>query len=273
MGILLSFLEVIASFILLLFALKFLVPKKIYSYSLQDVSSLVYKYRVAIIPLFVVQLVQIFEVLVLDEIATGWIASRMGKDYFTQIFFSIEGDIVSAIALWTHDGSSSLFHDGLFYFFIGVYLLLYPFLIWFIPVYFILEDSRASRMGLYIFPAMYLMQLPFLLFFPVTNFYTYLGLDFAFDHISSQFGTSYYMVTTVNNCFPSLHVAIPFAVMFVSFKSPNKKLKWFTVPSAILITISTMYLAIHWVIDVIGGILLAICGFVLLNWIFGKRES
>jgi len=61
----------------------------------------------------------------------------------------------------------------------------------------------------------------------------------------------------VHNCFPSMHTSIAFAVLLVSLKEKDALFKWAKIIYSILIIYSTMYLEIHWVVDVIGGLLFA----------------
>jgi len=254
--------SLIGNVILLFLGLKFLVPKKVFSYSLQEVFGLVNKYRVGIITLVAVFIFHSFvEVLFLDGMTTEWVNSMVGEDFFTQIFYSVEGDLVPSFQ-W---------NKPMLYTFFGVYTIVYPFLLWFMPVYFILDDGDSSWIALFMYPTLYLIQLPFLLFFPVTNVYTYLELDSALEYILPGYEGFYYLVTTTNNCFPSLHVAFPFSVMFVSFYSGNKRLEGFAFTCAISIAFSTLYLWIHWLLDVVGGIALAVFTFILLRWMMRKR--
>jgi membrane-associated phospholipid phosphatase len=253
-GALLIVISIATNVVLLIFGLKVLMPKKVFSYSPNYIFSLIKKYRAPVIALVGALLFQLVEVLLLDDVATEWINGMMGEDYFTRMIYSIEGDLVPSLP-WNRP---------MLYTFCGVYTILYPFLLWFMPVYFILDDS--SSIALFMYPTLYLIQLPFMLFFPVTNVYTYLELDSALEYILPGYEGVYYLVTTVNNCFPSLHVAFPTSIALVSLGAENRKLKWFTIASAVLIAFSTLYLKIHWLLDVVGGIALALFAFILLKW-------
>jgi membrane-associated phospholipid phosphatase len=61
----------------------------------------------------------------------------------------------------------------------------------------------------------------------------------------------------VHNCFPSMHTSIAFAVLLLSLKEKDALFKWTKIIYSVLIIYSTMYLEIHWVVDVIGGLLFA----------------
>lgn len=59
------------------------------------------------------------------------------------------------------------------------------------------------------------------------------------------------------NCFPSMHTSIAFAMFLVVLKENNKLFKWIWGGFCLSVIFSTMYLEIHWVLDVVAGILLA----------------
>lgn len=59
------------------------------------------------------------------------------------------------------------------------------------------------------------------------------------------------------NCFPSMHTSIAFAMFLLVIRENNKVFKYVWGTYCILVIYSTMYLKIHWVIDVIAGIIFA----------------
>jgi membrane-associated phospholipid phosphatase len=59
------------------------------------------------------------------------------------------------------------------------------------------------------------------------------------------------------DCFPSLHVAIPWAIVWVCFKHVPNWIRVTVVCSALAITLATIYLRFHWGIDVIAGLVWA----------------
>lgn len=59
------------------------------------------------------------------------------------------------------------------------------------------------------------------------------------------------------NCFPSMHTSIAFAMFLVLLHEKNRLFKAVWGFYCISVIISTMYLEIHWVIDVIAGMLFA----------------
>jgi len=59
------------------------------------------------------------------------------------------------------------------------------------------------------------------------------------------------------NCFPSMHTSMAFAMLLLAQRENSKMFRWTMTTYCTLIIFSTMYLKIHWVIDVIAGMLFA----------------
>ena len=67
-----------------------------------------------------------------------------------------------------------------------------------------------------------------------------------------------YAYNELNNCFPSLHTAISTAMAGVAWRSgaPRRYVAFSTILAACIV-FSTIYLGVHWVSDVVAGLLLA----------------
>ncbi|GIM47410.1 PAP2 family phosphoesterase [Collibacillus ludicampi] len=72
------------------------------------------------------------------------------------------------------------------------------------------------------------------------------------------------------NCFPSMHTSISVAVLLLALREKGKLFKWTMVTYCSLIVYSTLYLEIHWVLDVIGGIILGYVTVKLSDLLLGK---
>lgn len=75
---------------------------------------------------------------------------------------------------------------------------------------------------------------------------------------------------TVLNCFPSMHTSIAFAAILLAMR---EKSRWYRILVGFYgfsIIIATMYLKIHWIIDVFGGMLFAYGCVKLADWIVGS---
>jgi membrane-associated phospholipid phosphatase len=62
----------------------------------------------------------------------------------------------------------------------------------------------------------------------------------------------------VVNCFPSMHTSVAFAMLLLALREKDRLFRWTWSLFCLAIIYSTLYLEIHWVIDVVAGILLAI---------------
>ncbi|MBN6188411.1 inositol phosphorylceramide synthase [Aneurinibacillus sp. BA2021] len=91
------------------------------------------------------------------------------------------------------------------------------------------------------------LALPFYLFFNVHEVWS--TIDYNWGHVPYS----------VKNCFPSLHTSVAFACLLLALRE-NKRFAVFWGLYSALIIFTTMYLRIHWVLDVIGGLVL---GFIL----------
>lgn len=63
--------------------------------------------------------------------------------------------------------------------------------------------------------------------------------------------------TTAWNCFPSMHTSIAFAAILLSFREKSPWFRWVIGIYGWSIIISTLYLQVHWVIDMFAGMLFA----------------
>lgn len=72
---------------------------------------------------------------------------------------------------------------------------------------------------------------------------------------------------TFNNCFPSLHIAYPAAILIMLLKNVKGfvRYKVFLFIMLILVGIAIIYLGIHWLLDIFGGVCLAILAVMITN--------
>jgi len=178
--------------ILFFISLMIFVPKTIYKSTILDLYQLIIKHFTLLLLIIIIGAFHIFEVNILDSTITNMI----GIDFAYNIQM-IEGDIVYQFSqYWT---------PALASFFVFVYIILYPFTLWFSPLYFVITDQKKSlKTFAYGLILIYAIALPFYLFFPVTNVYTFYGLESALENVIPSVEHFFYSVTTQNNCFPWL---------------------------------------------------------------------
>ncbi|MCM3004063.1 phosphatase PAP2 family protein [Priestia koreensis] len=76
------------------------------------------------------------------------------------------------------------------------------------------------------------------------------------------------LLTTVQNCFPSMHTSVSFAILLLALREKGPIFKWTMVSYCTLVIFSTLYLEIHWIIDLLGGLLLGYGTVKLVDWLF-----
>lgn len=210
--------------------------------------------RFHIIIIILIVFLHLIEVNFLD----GFITNILKKD-FASIFYSYEKDLFSFLIK-----NSNYLVTIVSVFF---YMILYPFTLWFSPFLFLISnEDKAMRSLSYGLVIIYLCALPFYLFLPVTNVYTYLDLEGHLENALPGVENFFYTLTTRNNCFPSLHVAMALLLAKSSNFMENRKYRYIMYVSAIGVIFSVLYLSIHWLTDVIGGFAVFLIALGIVNY-------
>lgn len=211
------------------------------------------KYLVII---FIIVIIHLIEVNILDSYFTNLV----GID-FAAALQSIEDNIVFLI--------SQQWILPLVYFFTTIYIVVYPFTLWFSPFYFVVTGNQKAMKSLsYGLMIIYALALPFYLFLPISNVYTYYGLGSPLEATLSNVEEFFYATTTHNNCLPSLHVAMTVLIAYTITHTKNKRLILCNYICSLLVIISVIYLAIHWLTDVVCGLFLAFLTiYILKNYV------
>jgi membrane-associated phospholipid phosphatase len=77
------------------------------------------------------------------------------------------------------------------------------------------------------------------------------------DLLGRTFEDQNELLVNVANCFPSMHTSISFAMLLLALREKDRIFKYVMTSYCASIIFSTMYLQIHWVIDVIAGMAFA----------------
>ncbi|OGS40364.1 MAG: hypothetical protein A3K77_05515 [Euryarchaeota archaeon RBG_13_31_8] len=207
----------------------------------------------------------IIGVVVFHLVEVNFIDPYFSTNDYANVIRSFEGDIVYWFSQhWT---------PVLVYFFVIMYIAVYPFTLWFSPLYFLLiNNKKAMKTLAYGTLLIYLITLPFYLFLPITNVFTYYNVKSALESIIPYVESFFYTTTTQNNCLPSLHTAMTILIAYSVSLVGNKKLTYFSVFTAITIIISVIYLSIHWITDVITGAILSIGVILLLRKVLKEQK-
>ncbi len=227
------------------------------------------------IPYFIIFLMIFFSIFLLQmtEVKIDpMVTSRFAFD-FTEKIYNIEGNIVAAF--------QSIHNVVLDYYFAFVYIIGFPFLLYFTPVlYIISKDIKSLKLAVVAYALVISISLPFLLFFPVhdawwasSNYAWYSGkaVSFRLYEIWPSSTAIFFKFTTLNNCFPSLHSALSAVMTYTAVVSKYKKYSYLAVLMAISIPIATLYLGIHWLTDVIGGEAIALISIIAALKITGIK--
>ena len=211
----------------------------------KDVRRLLDKYGKFILAALAVLLLHLFLVRI-DAQVTRW----LDWDFAPQVAALERGLVPSLSALW---------NPVLNLYFSIFYIVIHPWMVYFpILLYLLGDEERPAKATLLIFPLVYLLALPFYLFFPVTNVYTHEGLQSPLFELFPQLTDVYYNATTPNNTFPSLTVATALLIANAARYSRNRNYRLWAYVYAGSVTLGTLYLSIHWLTDVLGGVLVAV---------------
>ena len=245
--------------ILFVVGLLLFMPKKIFKITLSEYYQIFTSHLKYLLIILGVVAFHLVEVNILDSYFTNLI----GMDFANTLQIIEDGVVYWFSQNWT---------PVLVYFFVLMYIAVYPFALWFSPLYFLLtDDKKAMKTLAYGLLLLYAIALPFYLFLPVTNVYTFYGIESALETVVPNVEHFFYSTTTYNNCLPSLHVAMTLLIAKSVSLTKNKRYTYFAYFCAVSVILSVIYLAIHWITDVICGIILAFSVFYLLKR-FVKEE-
>ena len=175
----------------------------------------------------------------------------------TFLVYAIEGDTV----LWIQEGFRSDLLDIIMTHFYVMGFMTATFASFVYPIYF---DDRhmADRVSLSMF-WVYILAIPFYLFLNVRVTGNYVpGMETIAYDLTPEIHNWFNRIDPFTNGMPSLHIGLPFAI-WLSMHRWDEDGRWarfrgFLVVFMLLTSISIIYLGIHWVVDIIGGMAVAI---------------
>jgi len=248
--------------ILFAFTIIFILDRKEVKKIIFDFNFIIQRINENLLPIFVICAVVVFhliEVKFIDPAVTNWV----GYDYANTLKGFENGFVYWFSQNWTH---------GIIHFFVLIYIAVYPFTLWFSPLYFTIANKKKALKSLtYGLLIIYLVSLPFYLFLPITNVYTFYETNSALETVIPSVENFFYSTTTTNNCLPSLHTAMTILVAYCLSLTGNKKIKIFGYFVMITVIISVIYLSIHWLTDVFAGALLSVGAIFILKRYIGDE--
>ena len=183
------------------------------------------------------------------------ITARFGRD-FTPLFYAIEGGVTS--------GLQRFMQPALLYLLSYFYLMIFPMMVAVsLIIYYRQREKRLLLAVLVAYWVNYLIVLPFYLFFPVNEVWAHpdTGARLLINQVSPLLMDSFRPMSGLDNCFPSFHTSLSVTLAFIAFHSRNRRFFFGMLASAGIILFSTLYLGIHWLIDVGAGILVGYIGY------------
>ncbi|MDG5817191.1 phosphatase PAP2 family protein [Natronococcus sp. A-GB7] len=218
-------------------------------------------------PAFAVLVVVLWLNRVMRQAGPG-ISERIGL-HMTETFYDLEGEFVLVF--------QSIATGELTAYFSFIYVYGYAFLLIFPGVaYFALSETRTFRRLLTAYSLNYVIGLAFYLLIiaygPRNVMPEELTVTMLYDN-SPEYQHLTREVNRNTNVFPSLHTSLAATVGIFAYETRSSYPYWFPVAAVLAasVAISTMYLGIHWAIDVVAGLVLAGVCVRLSGTLVGRR--
>ena len=195
---------------------------------------------------------------------------KIETGHWTELIYSIEGDFTK----WIQDA----FQNDLLTEFLNFhYLFIYLFLIYVTTVYFAFTGDRdmTDKVALN-YLLIYALAVPYYLFFNVEVTSSWIPNMDALLYHDGWYSSFYALHDPMDNAVPSLHVAIPFGILYLNYlhvKEKGMKMsEWRHWPYHLFVAINTvlfmftiLYLGIHWVVDIPLGIIIGGIGALFIH--------
>lgn len=185
--------------------------------------------------------------------------------------FQFEGYFVATLQSYSHPIADWYF--SYIYIYGYIFLLVFP-----VVAYFVLTNDRPFREVALAYTLNYgigvICYILFIAFGPRN-----IMPDAVDQVLYLHWPESNLLTSEVNanvNVFPSLHTSLAVTVALLSFRTRDRYPLWVPISTllAVSVVFSTMYLGIHWGIDVLFGVFLAIISVLLAAWLTSpKREG
>ncbi|MFW6382880.1 MAG: phosphatase PAP2 family protein [Haloferacaceae archaeon] len=196
------------------------------------------------------------------------LSREVGRN-ITGLLFEIEGFFVAGLQTVTPDAFVPVF--AAFYVFGFTYLLIVP-----VILYALASTTRPLKELLVAYALNDVVGMTLYTLFVAYGPRLYIaghvdGLLYdLYPQVSSLTGT----VSANTNVFPSLHTSLSVVVLLFAWRTRERHPRWFVIAAtcAVTIVLSTMILGIHWLTDVIAGVLLAYGSVTAAGWLVSLVE-
>jgi len=192
----------------------------------------------------------------LDEVDRVLMANTDGMLNMTPWIYAIEGNM----ALWVQETfKADWLTDFMTHFYVVGFMVICYVSIFYVAYF----DDRyiADRISLTIF-WVYILAIPFYLFFNVHVTGNYIpGMETLVYNHTPEINDWFHRIDPLTNGMPSLHIGFPFAVWLclIRFDTDNRWIIYRRIVFAyvLMTAFCIVYLGIHWLMDIIGGMLVA----------------
>jgi hypothetical protein len=195
---------------------------------------------------------------------------KIKTGHWTELVYSIEGDFTK----WIQDAFQNDLLTEILNFH---YLFIYLFLIYVTTVYFAFTGDRdmTDKVALN-YLLIYALAVPYYLFFNVEVTSSWIPNMDALLYHDGWYSSFYALHDPMDNAVPSLHVAIPFGILYLNYlhvKEKGMKMsEWRHWPYHLFVAINTLlfmftilYLGIHWFVDIPLGIIIGGIGALFIH--------
>ena len=195
---------------------------------------------------------------------------KIQTGHWTELVYAIEGDFTK----WIQDAFRNDLLTEILNFH---YLFIYLFLIYVTTVYFAFTGDRdmTDKVALN-YLLIYALAVPYYLFFNVEVTSSWIPNMDALLYHDGWYSSFYALHDPMDNAVPSLHVAIPFGILYLNYlhvKEKGMKMsEWRHWPYHLFVAINTLlfiftilYLGIHWFVDIPLGIIIGGIGALFIH--------
>lgn len=182
----------------------------------------------------------------------------------TDEIFGLEGEFVAVLQSYGTPAATVYFSYTYIYGYI--FLLLFP-----VVAYLVMQDDRPFRMAIIAYALNYVIGVGCYVLFIAYGPRNVMP-DLVDQLLYVHWPESNLLTTEINsnvNVFPSLHTSLAVTVAMLAYRTREEYPAWLPVSSIVAgsVVISTMYLGIHWLTDVIAGAGLAVFCVVAAAWL------
>jgi membrane-associated phospholipid phosphatase len=158
---------------------------------------------------------------------------------------------------WTPWVQQTLEHPVLTFATTYVYVIFFSVLLFASLLIYHYEGDRRSLYGLlYAIGLNYFLAVPFFMLIAVDESWVlHPDIRFLIPEVYPMFEEQYRHFSGLDNSFPSLHTSISVTMAALAWRSRNRRFALICTASAGIVLFGILYLGIHWVIDLLAGLI------------------